>query len=273
LAGEPFPVATAANGDRAWVDFNTGLAHLERTAEPGKEVTWPLEAQPGDKIYRAIAWVPGTDLLLAGYTQGGNAAMLLGPTLITLDTKTGAIKDLQTRLRADFQMQWHPAEKGVLLYAETGASDLAWGQRLALLNVITGQKSYPLPNQQASISWPSFTPDGKAAIFASYLPPEQAGPGHPLGALAIYQVTLAGGELKRLTTPPAGAQDEKPFLLADGVHFIYYRVRAADASTLTARLGSLDGTVDAALTAPLAAPPCFSGPSDCAWESVIAGSW
>jgi hypothetical protein len=274
LLAEPYPVAVAANGDRAWINFNTNVAYIEPAASPGKQVSWPLESQSSGKLYTAVSWVPGTSLVLVLSYFPGNAAMLTGGTLNTLDAQTGKLVELKAMARLVPQYQWHPSEKGTLVLAESGTSPSMGGQRLAILNVLSGQKTYLVGDESVSVAWPSYTPDGKAVIFAATLPAALAGPGHPYGALAIYRVPVQTGVPERLTTPPAGFQDQAPRLLVDGVHFLYYRLSTAADSPrqLSLRLGALDGSLDAELVAPIRAPQCFALPADCNWASVIAVS-
>ena len=113
-----------------------------------------------------------------------------------------------------------------------------------------------------------------AVLFAATLPQALAGPGHPFAALAIYRITLATSVPDRLTTPPANFQDQAPRLLADGTHFLYYRLSTDPSAPrqLSLRLGALDGSLDAELVAPILAPQCFALPADCNWSSVIAVS-
>src|SRR5512140_2942722 len=134
LVNEPYPVATAANGDRAWINFNTNLATIEPAANPGKPLSWPLETQPSGKLYTAISWVPGTSLVLILSYFPGNSAMLTGGQLNTLDAQSGKLTGLQANARLLPQYQWHPTDKGVLVLAEPGTTGSMGGQRLAILN-------------------------------------------------------------------------------------------------------------------------------------------
>lgn len=263
LAGSQFRTVWSAAGDQAWIDYSTALAHLRFAAQPDKDVTWPVASAPSDRIAQAVAWVPGTDLLLFEQHTAGNSMWIIGGSLYTLNVKDGAIKDLRANLALTFRFQWQPAAKGVMVYADSGAG----GQALYVLNVVTGLRKAVELKVPVNVSAPAFTPDGQSILFGASLPADQSAAGSPFTLPAIYLVNPTTGKVHALTQPPAGMSDTQPLLLPDGQNFLFYRVDDQQ-QTFSLRLGSLSGGTDQPVTGSLPLP-ARTGPEQSFGEVVM----
>ena len=261
-----FRTTWSAGGDAAWIDSNTAVAHVRFAADPGKEVTWPVAPAPSDQIPQAVAWVPGTDLLLFESHFASNDMWVTGGELSTLNVKTGEVKDLKAHMKLDFQFQWHPSQPGVMALAESSSNPTMGGQRLAVLNVLTGQLKYLIEDAMVVASYPSWLPDGKTILFAVSLPPAAVQSNPIFASQGIFLINSDGSGLRAVTKPDSTAQqgDDHPQLLAGGKYFLYFR---AQPGSSTLRLAALDGSLDQPITGPLPAPQCMAGPQ-CAWDSI-----
>ena len=260
LVASPFRTVWSAAGDQAWIDFNTGLAHLRFAAQPDKDVSWPVSAGANDRIAQAVAWAPGTDLLLFEQHTAGSSMWITGGSLYTLNVKNGAIKDLKANMALTFRFQWQPGASGVLVYGDSAASPVMGGRSLFVLNVVSGSRKAVLLSDQVNVSAPAFTPDGQSILFGA------AAAGSPFDLPAIYLVNPTAGKVKALTQPPAGSSDTLPQLLPDGKNFLFYRVNDQE-QTFSLRLGSLAGDLDAPVTGSLPLP-ARTGP-DLSFDSVL----
>ncbi len=268
LEMSPFRTVWSAQGDAAWIDINTAVAHLRLAANPGKEVTWPVAAAPSDQIPQAVAWVPGADLLLFEQHFASNDMWVTGGELYTLDTKTGEVKDLKAHMKLDFQFQWNPIQTGLMVLAESSSNPTMGGQRLATLDVLTGELKYLIDDAMVIASYPTWLPDGKAILFAVSLPAAAVQSNPIFEPQGIFEVSRDGSGLKAVTKPGQGRHDDAPQLLPDGKAFLYFRVDSStDPATSTLRLAALDGSLDEPVTGTLAAPQCMAG-SQCAWNAV-----
>jgi hypothetical protein len=271
----PFRTVWSGQGDAAWIDFNTAVAHLRLAADPGKEVTWPVAPAPSDQIPEAVAWVPGTDLLLFEQHFASNDMWVTGGELYTLDVKTGAVKDLKAHMKLDYQFAWNPTQAGLMALAESTNNPTMGGQRLATLDVVSGELKYLIDDAMVIASHPSWLPDGKTILFAVSLPPAAVQSNPIFESQGIFQVSSDGSGLKALTKPPqaqnistATMHDDAPQLLADGKYFLYFRVdTSTDPGSSVLRLAALDGSLDEPLSGPLAAPQCTTS-TMCNWEAV-----
>jgi hypothetical protein len=267
FTGALFRTVWSAGGDQAWIDFNTALVHLRFAAQPDKDVTWPASPAPSDQIPQAVAWAPGSDLLLFEQHFAANSMWINGGALSTLNVKTGEIRDLKANLKLDFSFQWHPTEKGVLVFGDSSSSPIMGGQTLAVLNLLTGQLSHPIKNENVSISSPSWLPDGKTILFAAFMPGDASQPGDSFAAPAIYLIDRDGSNARSVTKPPQGSRDSRPQFLTDGVNFVYYRADTQK-MTFTLRLAALDGSLDGPVTGPLPLPPLAIG-GDYTWDASL----
>jgi hypothetical protein len=254
----PFRTSWSAAGDRAWIDYQTAELHVRFAAQPDKDVTWPVEPVPSDKIHQVVAWVPGTNLVLAESHFGGNSMWITGGELYTVDVKSGAIKDLKAHMRLDFPFQWNPVETGVMAFDESSFSS-----QLAFLNVITGNLLSPALDGIVTMSAPAWLADGKTVLFAARIQGE-APAGSPFTAPGIYSIGLDGKGLAAVTHPSQSQHDDAPQLLPDGKHFLYFRVDETQMTSVL-RVAALDGKLDQPVTGPLPAPSCLP---TCAWNAV-----
>jgi hypothetical protein len=266
FAGVPFRTAWSAGGDQAWIDFDTALAHLRFAAQPDKDVTWPASPTPGDQIPQAVAWVPGSGVLL--FEQHYASSMwITGGALSTLNVKTGETRDLKASIKLDFSFQWHPTEAGVLVFGDSSNSPIMGGQTLAVLNVLTGQLSHPIKSDTVSVSTPSWLPDGKTILFAAFTPGDTSQPGDTFAAPAIYLMERDGSNARPVTKPLQGTRDSHPQLLPDGKYFVYFRADTQK-STFSLRLAALDGSLDEPVTGALPLPSTAPG-GDYAWDTAL----
>ncbi len=268
LEMSPFRTVWSSQGDAAWIDVNTVVAHLRFAADPGKEVTWPVAAAPSDQIPQAVAWVPGTDLLLFEQHFASNDMWVTGGELYTLDVKTGAVKDLKAHMKLDFQFQWNPSQTGLMALAESSSNPTRGGQRLATLDVLTGELKYLIDDAMVIASHPNWLPDGKTILFAVSLPAAAVQSNPIFEPQGIFEIGRDGSGLAALTKPGQGQHDDAPQLLPDGKHFLYFRVdTGSNPGTSTLRLAAVDGSLDEPVTGALAAPQCTAGPQ-CAWNAI-----
>ncbi len=266
LEMSPFRTVWSAGGDAAWLDFNTALAHLRFAAAPGKEVTWPVASAPSDQIPQAVSWVPGTDLLLFEQHYASNDMWVTGGELYTLNVKTGEVKDLKAHMKLDFQFQWNPTQAGLMVLAESSDNPTMGGQRLATLDVLTSELRYLIDDAMVIASSPSWLPDGKTIVFAVSLPAAAVQSNPIFEPQGIFEVNGDGSGLKALTKPDQGQHDDAPQLLPDGEAFLYFRIdQSTNPGSSTLRLAALDGSLDEAVTGPLAAPQCTMS---CAWDAI-----
>ncbi len=257
LEMSPFRTVWSAGGDSAWIDFNTARAHLRFVAASNKEVTWPVAPAASDQIPQAVAWVPETDLLLFEQHFASNDMWVTGGELYTLNVKSGEVKDLKAHMKLDFQFQWNPTQAGLMVLAESSSNPTMGGQRLATLDVLTGGLKYLIEDAMVIASSPSWLPDGKTILFAVSLPAAAVQSNPIFEPQGIFEVNGDGGGLKALTKPGQGQHDDAPQLLADGKYYLYFRVdTSTNPGTSTLRLAALDGSLDEAVTGPLAAPQC-----------------
>ena len=259
--GAGFRTVWSAAGDLAWIDFNTALAHIRFAAQPDKEVTWPVGPGPSDQIPQAVTWVPGSDLLLFEQHYAANSMWVSGGALYTLNVKTGEVQDLKANMLLDFKFQWHPAEKGVMVFGDSSNSSMMGGQALAVLNVLTGQISHPIADPNVSISAPAWLQDGKTILFSAFMPGNTAQVGDPFALPAIYTINRDGSGAHTVTKPSQNERDSHLQFLPDGQHFLYFR-SDTQKGTFTLRLAAVDSSLDEAVTGSL--PPqqcafvCFS---------------
>jgi len=266
LVASPFRTVWSAAGDQAFIDYNTALAHLRFAAQPDKDVPWPVSVAPGDRIAQAVAWVPGTDLLLFEQHTAGSSMWITGGTLFTLNVKNGAIKDLKANMALTFRFQWQPSASGVLVYGDSAASPVMGGRSLFVLNVVSGSRKAVQLSDQVNVSAPAFTPDGQSILFGAALPAGMDLPDSPFHLPAVYLVNPTTGKVRALTQPPAGSSDTLPQLQPDGKNFLFYRVNDQE-QTFSLRLGSLAGDLDAPVTGSLPLPARV-GP-DLSFDSVL----
>jgi len=257
----------SAAGDAAWIDYATALVHVRFAADPSKDVTWPVAPGPSDQIQQIVTWVPGSSLLLFEAHYGSNSMWILGGALSTLDVKTGAVKPMGANMLLDFQFAWNPKEPGVLAFGDSSNPPGPGVQQLAVLDTHSGKLTHLVADPNVSSLSESWLPDGKSILFAAaWLPYNTVDASNPFALPAIYLVNADGSGLKRLTTPAASERDSWATPLADGTRFLYFRIDA-QTGTLSVRLGSLDGSLDAPVTGALAAPQCGPVPP-CDWSST-----
>ena len=237
------PVFTAADGSTAWIEMkdNQSFFHV-RLGKTAAEKVWPA-GEPGDQIHQILGWVPGTPLLLAGYTFSGNSMWMTGDRLYTLDPASGTIQEMAANLRLGGPFQWHPTQAGLIVFGDSNPSSMMAGPRLAVLDVVTGKVAHPIADESVVSSYPSWSADGKAILHAASKVGSPTAASDPFALPAVYLTQWPDGATRRLTTPPAGSRDDWPQLLPDGKHFLYLRVPDGGGPA-ELRLGSLDGSQD-----------------------------
>jgi Tol biopolymer transport system component len=165
---------------------------------------------------------------------------MTGNQLYTLDTRSGAVKELQEHMRMDGTFQWHPTQSGLLVYSDSSSN----GSRLATLDVLADKVTYLLSNDTGS-THPAWVRNGQAILYAL------RNPGAPFSLANISLIDWPSGTARAVTRPnmEAGEEDDWAQMLPDGKLFIYIRRGLFGGKELPVelRLGSLDGSLDARL--------------------------
>ena len=256
-----------AQGATAHIEVKDGLSTVKMRppAPSSAETGWLLKSEPADRMFSLLAWLPNSDLLLGQAYFAGNAAMMQGGQLFTLETKTGAVRLLEAYIPLGTAVAPHPTQPGLLALAESGAG----GQRLAVLDVLSGKLTVITTDESVWASRPAWTPDGMGLLFAAWVLPLDGPTGAPFDMRAIYLTSPQGGPLVRLTQPPAGFMDDQPRVLAGGKYFLYVRRPIAGGSA-ELRLGGLDGIYDESVARGvlLGACPLRPGCGQAVWSYV-----
>lgn len=234
---------------------NLTVAKIRPAFETSVEFSYPLTPAASDKVFRLLAWLPGSDLVLGQANYAANSMWVQGGQLFTLDVKTGAVKWLEAYTPLGAIPAVHPTQPGLLALAESASG----GQRLATLDVLTGKLTILTTDDSVFVSHPAWSADGKALLFAAWALPLEQPAGAPFDLRAIYLTSPTGGPLVRLTQPSAGALDDAPQVLAGGKFFLFTR-RAADGKSAELRLGGLDGVTDLPVLKGVLLPTCQPQP-------------
>ncbi len=221
------------------VKDNQTTVKIRQPAPSSVESGWLLKSEPADQMFRLLAWLPNSDLLLGQAYFAGNAAMTQGGQLFTLDVKSGAVKPLAAYTPVGAAVAPHPTRPGLLAVVESSSG----GQRLAVVDAPGGKVTVITTDESVWVSHPAWTADGQGLLFAAWALPLDGPTGAPFDLRAIYLTSPQGGPLVRLTQPPAGYMDDQPRALAGGKYFLYLRRPIAGGSA-ELRLGGLDGLYD-----------------------------
>lgn len=222
----------SAAGDIARLEYSPDQRWRLHVAGPegmGSGQTFEIETQPTDLQYIPERWIEGQNKILARRFSASSASLLTGAELITIDTASGAVQPLEPPVPVDVSAQFAlpPGEAAGLSGdqpAPIAMTALVGGggrpvTTLALLNPITGQASYPIPEDVSARS-PIWTPDGTGVLF-------DAAPREPVGAFTgpgIYIFYPRTGNGGRLTEPPQNMSDFWPQVTADGQTMLFLRV-------------------------------------------------
>jgi len=287
-AGGRGRVLWSAGGRLAWTPSLDQLAavgegeqvlHVGRADGNAETVTWCLSDDVQGAYYQLVDWAPGTSLLLAGRGMLANSAWSWGVPLAAIDAGTGEVRDLgASMLLTPESHAWHPSRPGLLALAEGGSRYLSDANRLALLDLTTGELR-ALTGEGLSVFEPAWSPDGSLLAYAAAAVPADAeGSGGALERMlegrAIHVVDPESGESRAVTDPGAGAacMDGWPRWSPAP-----YRSDASDARLLYTRQHDgytdvcavrLDGTSDELLLTGLPDPTCFYG--GCGWDQMLA---
>ena len=156
--------------------------------------------------YQILDWIPGTPLLLAAQGKLANSLWSWAVPLATVNAETGEIRELDaSMLLTPESHAWHPTQPGLLALAEGGGRYLTDPNRLALLDVISGELR-PLTGEGMSVFEPAWSPDGQwLAYAAARVPPDVQGDGPTLERVlegrAIHVLDPDTGESHALTDP------------------------------------------------------------------------
>ena len=117
-----------AQGATAHIEVKDGLSTVKMRppAPSSAETGWLLKSEPADRLFSLLAWLPGTDLLLGQAYFAGNAAMMQGGQLFTLETKTGAVKLLEASTPLGTAVAPHPTQPGLLALVKAARAGSAW---------------------------------------------------------------------------------------------------------------------------------------------------
>lgn len=266
----------SADGVTAWLEMTPELTWNLHVIQPqgagtptpeGDTATYRVEPQPTDRLHYLVGWVPGTTMALGQTYDAAGGAMQMGGRLYTFDILTGERRDLDAAAPMGWQASyaWHP-QSPLLAVTETGGMETGL-PTLALIDFTTGEIRHPLPAgvTVGDIAW---APDGQSVTFYAApvgdIPPQAAG---TFTTAAVYSLNPTTGEVQRLTTPPAGAQDGWPHWSAGGSVMVYAR-RFEQGVVEVRALRPADGS-DTAIIAGLLAP-CDSLEGRCDWRLYIA---
>lgn len=274
-----------AGGRLAWTPSLDQLAaagggeqvlHVGRADGNVETITWRLSDDVQEAYYQLVDWAPGTSLLLAGRGMLANSAWSWGVPLVVIDVGTGEVRELgASMLLTPESRAWHPNRPGLLALAEGGSRYLSDANRLALLDVTTGELQ-SLTGERLSAFEPAWSPDGRLLAYAAVpVPPDAEGSGEVLEGLlagrAIYVLDPESGD-GRAVTDPGEAIDGWP-RWSPAPH----RGEAGDARLLytrqhdgytDVRVARLDGTSDELFLTGLPDPTCFYG--GCGWDRMLA---
>ncbi len=261
-----------------WVEAGEGeqVLHVGRADGNAETITWRLSDDVQAAYYQLVDWVPGTSLLLAGRGMLANSAWSWGVPLVAIDAGTGEVRDLgASMLLTPESHAWHPTRPGLLALAEGGSRYLSDPNRLALLDVTTGELR-ALTGEGLSVFEPAWSPDGSLLAYAAVaVPPDAEGGGEVLEGLlagrAVYVVDPESGD-SRAVTDPGEAIDgwprwsPAPHRGDSGDARLLY-TRQHDGYT-DVRVVRLDGTSDELFLTGLPGPTCFYG--GCGWDRMLA---
>lgn len=217
-------------GDTARLEHTRDLSWVLHVKTAQGENHLPLDANPGDILYKLLGWAPGGQVLLAQAYYAGNEAMTQGGQVVTIDATTGATQAIQAWMPlSDFPslyFAWDPAHTGHLAFLESGETGVL-APRLALLDIRTGAVQYPLAGDLpvGSLAW---RPDGKLAFAV-----DSRGLDQPAGQKdgpGIHLFDPQTGTVSQLVGPPSGGAVAWPHWTADGQALVYVRVLPAPKS-------------------------------------------
>lgn len=260
----------SADGMLAWLEYKpdmTWLLHLKLAQ--GAESTLPLEAQPTDRLYQMVGWVPGAQKLLVQRYFASNSAMLVGGDVLLVDIASRAVQPLNVTapLNTGADFSWSPASGGPLAFLASGGP-VMMARRLALFDPKTAALRYPLPDG-VDVTGLAWRPDGARLTFT-------AAPGENASAEAkkivpgagIYQLDLASGAVETVLADPSGAADGWPHWTADGQTLLYGRAITPASGSPTAQVRARQGQRDWTLVDGLPGPQDMLGAGG--WRSVVA---
>ncbi len=182
------------------------------------EQSFELEGQPTDRLYQLIGWVPGKDLVLGQVSSPGNAVLLQGGQLFTIDASSGARADLEAYAPMGWSAEfaWRPGSLALAFIAiQSAESRIA---TLALLDFESGQVTFPLPEgiEARGLDW---HPSGSRLAFAA-IPRLQV---QGFERAGIYLLNPQTGSMPALTHPPRGTVDSLPRWMPDGETVVFAR--------------------------------------------------
>lgn len=216
----------APDGDIARLEFTPDTRWLLRVQPVGgEERVIDVEPQPTDRMYLPVAWVPGQQQIIVQRYFAGNAALLTGTELLTIDTETGEQQPLEPSAPVGGQagFAWQPQGQGLQqMPAQLALNAVLGGGRpsstLALIDFSTMQARYPLPEgiTMGGLAW---LPQGDRLVFAAN--PRQATGEYTVPG--IYQLDPATDAVQRLTEPTTNLFDAWPNLTAAGDVLVFTR--------------------------------------------------
>ena len=264
------PVYKATDGSTAWLEQKDGLFIFHvRAANSDKELVWPAEPKPSDKIHELMGWAPGTTLLLAGYHFGANSMWVTGNQLYMLDSRNGTVKELPASMKLGSPFAWHPTQAGIMAFDDTKQAEIMGAARLAVLDVNNGKVTLPISDAAVSSSDPAWTPDGSAILHAAgRVGHNLLAANDPFALAGIYRTEWPAGTTTQITTSPQSQRDAWPQPLADGKNLLYVRYNPATKQG-EVRLAGMDGKPDMPVATALNLAPAIQ-PLDNFWQSVLA---
>ncbi len=190
------------NRHLAFITFSKGDNYLSFVDVESGKVEHKKVA--GLEALNNVAWSPdGRTIALSGQTTGVS-------DLFLYDVASGEVRRLTGDQYADLQPAWSPDGKSLVFVTDRGGDTvleqlLFTDQRLAVIDVTTGQIRLVEAFGGALHINPQWAPDGKSIYFIA----------NPEGIPDIYRISIPEGQLSRVTavdTGVAGITDMSPAL-------------------------------------------------------------
>ena len=162
-------------------------------------------------------WTPDGSLIYFNSTRTGANTL----SIFTMTASGTGAKKVSTS--TDNETCAHLSGDGskiVYLRAFLGQND-----EIFTLDLSTGVATN-VSNTAASEGWPCWTPDSKAVVYSSA----------PYGVFNLFQKTLAGGSLRRLTHVTSPWYDARPEVSPDGTEIVFNRQKQGSLGIVILRL-------------------------------------
>ena len=243
----------------------------------GAQHHWTLATRQAGQCFQLLEEAPGAPLLLLGASAAQNdpsaaqndLSAAQGLDLYVFDIPSGSLHPLGVHSLATREAYaWNPILPGLLAVAAGSGPYIDSGQRLAYVNLNSGEVQYPLEDG-VSMFEPSWSPDGR--WLALSVLPERPVEGDDrvhaanLVGRAIYRFNPATQQMLPVTRPGEGQMDSWPHWSANGQQILFTR---STGEMIELRAHSLTGDQETVLAsfANRFSPRCALG---CAWDTFF----